>query len=59
MRENLILTRMDDTEKYMLIALSKHYNISKADVIRMLVTREYRYKQLDEAYEEYGNVERR
>ena len=56
MRENLILTRMDDIEKDMLIALAKHYNISKADVIRMLVTERYRslkdgalYKEGDDA----------
>ena len=56
MRENLILTRMDDSEKDMLIALAKHYNISKADVIRMLVTERYRslkdqalYKEGDDA----------
>ena len=54
MRENLILTRMDDNEKDMLIALAKHYNISKADVIRMLVTREYRH--LDEAWKEYDDM---
>ena len=51
MRENLILTRMDDSEKDMLIALAKHYNISKADVIRMLVAERYRslYKEGDDA----------
>ena len=54
MRENLILTRMDDREKDMLLAVAKHYNISKADVIRMLVTREYR--QLDEAWKEYDDM---
>ena len=54
MRENLILTRMDDGEKDMLIALAKHYNISKADVIRMLITREYRH--LDEAWKEYDDM---
>ena len=54
MRENLILVRMDDNEKDMLIALAKHYNISKADVIRMLVAREYRY--LDEAWKEYDDM---
>ena len=54
MRENLILTRMDDGEKDRLIALAKHYNISKADVIRMLVTREYRH--LDEAWKEYDDM---
>ena len=53
MRENLILTRMDDIEKDMLIALAKHYNISKADVIRMLVAERYRslYKEGDDAAE--------
>ena len=58
MRENLILTRMDDSEKDMLIALAKHYNISKADVIRMLITERYRslkdgalYKEGDDAAE--------
>ncbi len=54
MRENLILVRMDDNEKDMLIALAKHYNISKADVIRMLVAREYRH--LDEAWKEYDDM---
>ena len=54
MRENLILTRMNDSEKDMLIALAKHYNISKADVIRMLITREYRH--LDEAWKEYDDM---
>lgn len=42
MRENLILTRMDDNEKDMLIRLAGYYNISKADVIRMLVAERYR-----------------
>ncbi len=42
MRENLILVRMDDCEKDTLMKLANHYNISKADVIRMLVTERYR-----------------
>ena len=56
MRENLILTRMDDNEKDILMKLAKYYNISKADVIRMLVTERYRslkdqalYKEGDDA----------
>ena len=56
MRENLILTRMDDIEKDTLMKLAKHYNISKADVIRMLITERYRslkdqalYKEGDDA----------
>ena len=56
MRENLILTRMDDSEKDILMKLAKYYNISKADVIRMLVTERYRslkdqalYKEGDDA----------
>ena len=58
MRENLILTRMDDNEKDILMKLAKYYNISKADVIRMLVTERYRslkdqalYKEGDDAAE--------
>ena len=58
MRENLILTRMDDSEKDILMKLAKYYNISKADVIRMLVTERYRslkdqalYKEGDDAAE--------
>ena len=54
MRENLILTRMDDNEKDILMKLARYYNISKADVIRMLVTREYRH--LDEAWKEYDRM---
>ena len=56
MRENLILTRMDDNEKDILMKLARYYNISKADVIRMLVTERYRslkdgalYKEGDDA----------
>ena len=56
MRENPILTRMDDSEKDILMKLAKYYNISKADVIRMLVTERYRslkdqalYKEGDDA----------
>ena len=58
MRENLILTRMDDNEKDILMKLARYYNISKADVIRMLVTERYRslkdqalYKEGDDAAE--------
>ena len=53
MRENLILTRMDDSEKDILMKLAKYYNISKADVIRMLVAERYRslYKEGDDAAE--------
>ena len=58
MRDNLILTRMDDREKDMLIRLAGYYNISKADVIRMLVTERYRslkdgalYKEGEDAAE--------
>ena len=58
MRENLILTRMDNNEKDILMKLAKHYNISKADVIRMLITERYRslkdgalYKEGDDAAE--------
>ena len=56
MRENLILTRMDDNEKDTLMKLARYYNISKSDVIRMLVTREYRH--LDEAWKEYDDMVR-
>ena len=58
MRENLILTRMDDNEKDILMKLARYYNISKSDVIRMLVTERYRslkdgalYKEGDDAAE--------
>ncbi len=54
MRENLILTRMDDNEKDILMKLANYYNISKADVIRMLIAREYRH--LDEAWKEYDDM---
>ena len=52
MRENLILTRMDDGEKDMLIRLAGYYNISKADVIRMLVTERYRSLKDQALYKE-------
>lgn len=58
MRENLILTRMDDTEKDILMKLSKYYGISGASVIRMLVMERYRslkdgalYKEGEDAAE--------
>ena len=52
MRENLILVRMDDREKDILIGLARYYNVSKADVIRMLVTERYRSLKDQALYKE-------
>ena len=54
MRENLILVRMDDHEKDILIGLARYHNISKADVVRMLVMKEYR--EINEACLEYDRM---
>lgn len=43
---------MDDGEKDMLIRLAGYYNISKADVIRMLVTERYRSLKDQALYKE-------
>ena len=59
MRDNLILTRMDDREKDMLIRLAGYYNISKADVIRMLVTERYRSLKDQALYKEGENAAER
>ena len=59
MRENLILTRMDDNEKDILMKLARYYNISKSDVIRMLVTERYRSLKDQALYKEGDNAAKR
>lgn len=59
MRENLILVRMDDGEKDILMKLSNYYGISKACVIRMLVMERYRSLKDGALYKEGEDAAKR
>ena len=59
MRENLILVRMDDGEKDILIKMAKYYNLTNASVIRMLVTERYRSLKDGALYKEGEDAAKR
>lgn len=50
MRENIVLVRLNDREKDILQGMAKHYDVTKAEVFRMLLMD--RYKEINDVVSE-------